>query len=143
MECQICYENVNDNGDMIRLECLHSLCKRCLGKLEKRICPYCRADIAVEITTILYRPVLTKEYKVYMDPIRIRGRRRRRRRPKSERLENSDSSRPIIAENLENRSLTKAFRTGCSDRKRQKYRQARSGKWTGMNRRNFCRSSNR
>lgn len=141
MECPICYENVTDNGDMIRLECLHALCRRCLGKLEKRLCPYCRTDIAVQIIAIFNKPLPTKEYPAYTGTIRIRVRRRRRRRARSHEIDVSEvNSRVVVEESFENMSLTRAFNIGCSDRKRQKYRQARNGKWTGMNRRNFGRS---
>jgi hypothetical protein len=139
MECFICYETVNDTGDMIRLECLHSLCKRCLGKLEKRLCPYCRTDITVQVTAILYKPLPTKECPVYPSTIRIRVRRRRRRRTRSERLEISSTDQTVVLETLDNVSLTRAFKVGCSDRKKQKYRQSKSGRWNGLNRKRFGR----
>ena len=143
MECPICYENVTDDRDMIRLECMHTMCMRCLGKLEKRLCPYCRTDITMQVTAILYRPLPTRDHKVYTGEIRIRVRRRRRRRKRSERLNIADVDQSVVVESLENMSLTRAFKVGCSDRKKQKYRQARNGKWNGMCRRNFGRRSGR
>lgn len=63
MECPICYENnVDGNGELLWLECLHPLCKRCLKKLERKVCPLCRHDIkseVIEVITSKKKPVFT------------------------------------------------------------------------------------
>jgi len=45
-ECAICY-NQTDNI----LDCKHSICNKCLGKLRKYECPVCRAGLSGEIIT--------------------------------------------------------------------------------------------
>lgn len=42
--CHICYEDVM-KSNMKWLDCAHSLCTVCYGRLEKRECPFCRQAI--------------------------------------------------------------------------------------------------
>jgi len=85
MECRICYENVPSNNLEI-LECSHSLCKKCLGKLRCLLCPFCRNPI---IRSVTKKVVITQEidYDIYVSN-RINSRARKRaRRYKSRRLQ--------------------------------------------------------
>lgn len=51
MSCHICYSEVNPEK-MRFLECMHSLCCDCLKNLQQKICPFCRAEIKIEIKQI-------------------------------------------------------------------------------------------
>lgn len=85
-ECLICYDHKADQGRMVFLECLHTVCKICLTKLQKDACPFCRSQINRKshlekinqktkvIQTEYYRENISAEM-----PIRVRTRRRRRR----------------------------------------------------------------
>jgi len=152
MECPICYENITDAGDMIRLDCLHSLCRRCLRKLEVLRCPYCRTEISLLIFDFLKKSLPSRRYLAFADNIHVRTRRRHRMRRRTHELNSSDmgisnmDSRIMIEESLQIpnfREIKKRRKqkSGC-DKKRQKYRQAKKGKWTGMNRQTFGRQRN-
>lgn len=66
MECPICYDILT----LDILKCFHSVCKPCISKLQKRICPICRACIDDENNNI---------NNVDFSFIRPRARRRRMR----------------------------------------------------------------
>jgi hypothetical protein len=51
-ECPICYENL-DSVSIIFLQCFHYVCKKCLFKLDKKICPHCRFTISQSVFTNL------------------------------------------------------------------------------------------
>lgn len=80
--CPVCYENMSSNT-IVYLECIHSLCRTCLRKLTKDVCPLCRKVIRrkfkISYETILnaYHPEKLCDY--HRD-IRVRVHRRKRRR---------------------------------------------------------------
>ena len=45
MECPICLEHLKGHGKTYTTECNHTFHKKCFGKLQKRVCPCCRAVI--------------------------------------------------------------------------------------------------
>ena len=47
MDCGICLEKV-DKKNIQHLRCSHFLCKDCLDRLTKPICPYCRTEFSSE-----------------------------------------------------------------------------------------------
>ena len=90
MECTICYETVHE-GEIQVLECAHSLCQICLGRLRSRICPFCRTSIERTTRHADARPGSDEEpYFVFSSEleqafsvsaaVNRRNRRRRRRR---------------------------------------------------------------
>lgn len=48
--CIICYETLNHNNIYLLNCCKQSMCKICLNRLHKSICPLCRKTINNEIT---------------------------------------------------------------------------------------------
>ena len=48
IECQICFETVCMTS-FLRLECLHSLCRKCSRRLKRLVCPFCRRVINKEV----------------------------------------------------------------------------------------------
>ena len=143
LDCSICFENVVSTDDMIKLECRHELCRRCVKKLQRLSCPYCRCDITKQIKVLFEQQLKTVEYKPIAQLIRINLRRiRRRRRSREERL----ADRQSIVLNPEEVEIS-IFEYGRKgkykknkrgkphiDRKKQKYKQSRRCRWTGLNR---------
>lgn len=120
MECPICYELVT--GDKWQnLECRHALCKFCLGRLQKHICPLCREPI------IFYEQYFSQNNNnLHFSEIQSNelGRRRRRRR-NSERVNHTI---PLEIEML----VKNILETAESDRKRQRYRSGKN-RWKNNN----------
>ena len=59
MECGICYEIVTKDNLEI-LECAHSLCQLCLGKLRQHVCPFCRNPIGGSTVSPLHDETQTQ-----------------------------------------------------------------------------------
>ncbi len=51
MECPVCYEEIMDT---IPLNCNHWICRICIVKSNKNICPICRRDIFINEHERLY-----------------------------------------------------------------------------------------
>lgn len=128
MECPICYENVNENGDMLWLECLHALCRRCLRKLERKTCPFCRTDISTEIGRVLNDAQDACHVRPYSAPIRVRARRqRRRRRTYVDMMDMDDPNLSLVIESFENISSKRASKKSKKNANRNE--RSRKGKW--------------
>ena len=54
MECNICFDDIDDINNMKWLSCFHSLCIKCFDKLCQLYCPYCRNPLGHEIKTPVY-----------------------------------------------------------------------------------------
>ena len=88
MDCTICFETKAEQHEIKWLPCLHKLCVVCYGRLEKRICPFCRKPIAAE--AIVRDPVVrvaawSFEQSVFDGSERVRNRRYRNRQHRSAR----------------------------------------------------------
>jgi hypothetical protein len=57
--CDICYETILDEDNLVFLECLHYLCKFCFRKLQIHRCPFCRHPIRKKFM-IPYEKVVDK-----------------------------------------------------------------------------------
>jgi len=80
MECLICCDP-QTVGCLIFLDCLHSMCRTCLLKLQKPVCPFCRTVISDNI--IRFNRVDNSMNKMIVEKeqsIRIQFRRRSRSR---------------------------------------------------------------
>lgn len=86
MECRICYETVTEDNIEV-LECIHSLCQSCLGKLRNRLCPFCRTPIGGCPTPPLQPDIsLPRSLHINMSFDIAQPRRRRRRRAPRRRI---------------------------------------------------------
>ncbi len=96
-ECLICYNFQADKATIIYLtNCVHSLCNFCLGKLQKRACPFCRTSINVnDVTSVSsnniinessgnFDHIIANDSEIPILRVQQRRRRRRRRRRNSE-----------------------------------------------------------
>jgi RecJ-like exonuclease len=130
LECLICYEHVAEKGDMEWLECSHSLCCTCYGKLQSSKCPFCRTAFK-RVDEKLIEPVnqiVPRDYPVYQSSLRIRVRRRRRRRTLVERINNPY---PIVietSENIRNRTKSRKF----IKKKKSGKNNYKKGRWAKM-----------
>ena len=139
MECPICCINKEEKSDIVFLECLHSLCKRCVQKLEKLICPFCRTPIRPEIREVArVRKINPPEHNmldspqgnqvshgsnIYDTPLMVRFRRKKNRRSTySERIDGNNNTIIIEAPIPSNKRRKKA---GKNNFKR--------GRWATMN----------
>jgi len=130
MECPVCYESDSTNGDLLWLQCLHPLCRQCLRRLERKVCPLCRSDIGDEISPD--RQIKRSYSDSDVPTIRVRARHRRRRRAVIDILNIDDPSVSVIVESFENVSLR-----GANKSKRNPNRKERSGKWANRNRQTY------
>ena len=157
MECGICYETVaNDNIEI--LECAHSLCQLCLGKLRQRVCPFCRTPIGGSAVPPLNveTQTHTRSQTPHRQNVRLnvspRFRRRRRLRGTRRRIASSvpqvsvpqqinpDEISDMVnnisqSSNTENEAIV-----SVSDNKRQHRRKIRN-RWKEQNARNYTRIS--
>ena len=154
MECRICYETVTEEK-ILYLECTHSLCKICVGKLVKQICPFCRTEIKHNESTMNKKE--NNEYNIranfediFLDTELLvpRQQRRRRRRRRSEIIQQeinipimlsvTDISQisEIIETPIGNVLHLKNKKTTKCDKKKQRFRSS-GNRWKNSNHRNF------
>ena len=119
MECPVCFTV----GDIHWLDCLHPLCKKCLKRLKRKLCPLCRCHIRKEIYLSLFPPKPTIQSK-----IRIKTRRSNKRHNKLDIID--IDNRSVFLESFDEVDLH-----NFNDKKKQKTRSSRI-RWTGMNHRN-------
>ncbi len=51
MDCPVCYDKINDT---IPISCGHWVCRKCIVKSKKFICPICRRDIKMSTQEYWY-----------------------------------------------------------------------------------------
>jgi hypothetical protein len=128
-ECNICYEC---HANLIFLSCLHSMCKTCLSKLQKRVCPFCRRAFPENVPG--HKPENNHfefRYEPDVPVIRIRVRRRRRRiRTTTDTLDTMHGTVIIETPHNEFPNRRKKPRAGKNN--------FRKGNWTRANHRNGC-----
>lgn len=74
MECPICY----DTQTLDVLNCSHSICKDCICKLKKRICPMCRIPINVDSIQRIDNKIYS--YEINFTKLRRKTKKRTRKR---------------------------------------------------------------
>ena len=143
MECRICYETVTEDNIEV-LECIHSLCQSCLGKLRNRLCPFCRTPIgglALPPSPTETPPPLLLHLDVSWDIVLHPRRRRRRRRPRRrssprprarapQQLSSSDID--DLLNDVVRSSEAESKHVSVSDKKRQ-YRRCSRNRWREQN----------
>ena len=116
MECGICYEYVSQDNIEI-LECAHSLCRKCLGKLHSQTCPFCRnpfinnflipsydnsdTEYLIEDINLIFSNSLRLEQNIIRNRAR-RNRRNRRRRHQRNNCHITTSLNPSTPQQIEN-----------------------------------------
>jgi hypothetical protein len=108
---------------MLWLECLHPLCRLCLKKLERKVCPLCRHDINSEIFDLSSNRLTPDIVCVSVRPRSGLGR-IRTRRGQLDPVE-IENLAVIMEETFENASLRKAKRA-----KRVKRENKKKGRWS-------------
>ena len=141
MQCPVCYESDFENGDLLWLQCLHPLCRRCLKKLVRRMCPLCRSDIKAEIGRDEKPKSHTRPYSDSV--VRIRARRRRRRHTSVYTDEIViDNGRSILVESYENNVGAFKKRSTKNPNKRGRFKKGKWAKSYGHSRGNrLCKAS--
>ena len=71
MDCEICY---GTGRDPVFLDCKHSLCGKCFVKLERKVCPFCRAEIGSHIKPLPKKKIIYNEEKVKKISLNYKGR---------------------------------------------------------------------
>lgn len=155
MECPICY----DTETLDTLKCLHSVCRPCISKLQRRVCPICRTPIDdVEETNVVSEESIEIDFEsifvdteVYSYEVdftfqRRPVRRQRRRRTRERNREVEDIITQIFSipinfsledlnireEPEESEEKSNNQTTSRSDRKRQMCRHKRN-RWISSN----------
>lgn len=126
--CLICYDFQADRGEMVFLDCAHSLCSLCLSKLQQQACPFCRTAIKeiipkgtdIDIVRLpsqsLRRNYLDEDN--YQRTLRIRTRRRRRRRRTTTETMDSDLGLIYVETSIDDAVF----------RQKKRYKRSKSGK---------------
>ncbi len=115
-ECLICYEQV---GNIIFLECLHSMCKLCLANLQQKVCPFCRSAINETVLPgTITNMISSLDYRVYEQPLRVRFRRRLRIKMMSETMDAENNS--IVVESPNSSPRTKSNKSKNKNFKRDR-----------------------
>lgn len=125
LECPVCYETF-EHGELCWLECLHRLCKQCLKKLERKVCPLCRKEIDMEYFQHFFPPKERGNSITYTN-VFVRVRRRRRRRTYVDRVSVGNVS--VVMESFDNDKYSrKNFNKGERNKR---------GKWANSRRQTY------
>jgi hypothetical protein len=162
MECPICYE-ISAVDNCRQLQCPHSICKLCLGKLQRHICPLCRApfnfsheysthdndnELTVNSSDIEWEHISNYDFDFSVE---VSTRNRRRRNNRILEVNNGVSHTPLVISEVHITEILYDTHTiedelvpliSESDKIKQKHRNARN-RWKEQYKDNTATSSGR